>query len=226
MKRATSITALGVTALMACGVTHAAEKLPPPNILWLTSEDNNVHWVGCYGNEFADTPNIDKLAKENNTTIYEMVRNPKLYNVSELMNAANFALEKNPSNLSKLHEMLSAPDCGVRYWGAIGCLMLDDNSPEINKAMQDESHTVRAVAAWSAIKNGDKETGLDCLAKMLADNSYAKLRILNIVDWIGDDAKPLIAKLDSFNLRVKWTGENPLSQHCGSLIDNLKKKYR
>ena len=32
-----------------------------PNILWLTSEDNGPQ-LGCYGDEFADTPNIDKLA--------------------------------------------------------------------------------------------------------------------------------------------------------------------
>ncbi|EDM29066.1 probable sulfatase atsG [Lentisphaera araneosa HTCC2155] len=35
-----------------------------PNILWLTSEDNNVTHIGCYGNEHAVTPNIDKLASE------------------------------------------------------------------------------------------------------------------------------------------------------------------
>ncbi|HKK64080.1 MAG TPA: sulfatase-like hydrolase/transferase, partial [Bacteroidales bacterium] len=35
-----------------------------PNILWLTSEDNNVDWIGCYGNPYAETPNIDKLASE------------------------------------------------------------------------------------------------------------------------------------------------------------------
>ena len=35
-----------------------------PNILWLTSEDNNVTHIGCYGNEYAVTPNIDKLAEE------------------------------------------------------------------------------------------------------------------------------------------------------------------
>jgi N-sulfoglucosamine sulfohydrolase len=186
--------------------------------------------LGRWQEEIFDTgllPESERLkrAKENNTTIYEMVRNPKLYNVSDLMNAANLALEKNPSNLPKLHKMLSAPDCGVRYWAAIGCLMLDDNSPEINKAMQDESHTVRAVAAWTAVKYGNKEEGLNCLEAMLAENSYAKLRILNILDWMGEDAKPLIAKLDSFNLKEKWTGGKTLSQYCGTLIDNLKKKY-
>jgi N-sulfoglucosamine sulfohydrolase len=35
-----------------------------PNILWLTSEDNSHHWVGCYGNEDAKTPHIDRLATE------------------------------------------------------------------------------------------------------------------------------------------------------------------
>jgi len=34
-----------------------------PNILWLTSEDNSP-FLGCYGDEFATTPNLDKLASE------------------------------------------------------------------------------------------------------------------------------------------------------------------
>ena len=32
-----------------------------PNILWLTSEDNGPH-LGCYGDKYADTPNLDDLA--------------------------------------------------------------------------------------------------------------------------------------------------------------------
>ncbi|MEM0924624.1 MAG: sulfatase-like hydrolase/transferase [Planctomycetota bacterium] len=35
-----------------------------PNILWVTSEDNSYHWIGCYGNEDAKTPNIDSLATD------------------------------------------------------------------------------------------------------------------------------------------------------------------
>ncbi|MFT6863275.1 MAG: N-sulfoglucosamine sulfohydrolase [Akkermansiaceae bacterium] len=33
-----------------------------PNILWITTEDNASHWLGCYGNPDAQTPNLDKLA--------------------------------------------------------------------------------------------------------------------------------------------------------------------
>jgi arylsulfatase A-like enzyme len=42
-----------------------AEKMPNelPNILWLTSEDNSP-LLGCYGDTFATTPNLDRLASE------------------------------------------------------------------------------------------------------------------------------------------------------------------
>jgi uncharacterized sulfatase len=42
--------------------TRAAEALPTrPNILWISSEDHGPH-MGCYGDTFATTPNVDKLA--------------------------------------------------------------------------------------------------------------------------------------------------------------------
>ena len=37
---------------------------PKPNILWITIEDTSPHFIGCYGDENASTPNIDHLAKE------------------------------------------------------------------------------------------------------------------------------------------------------------------
>lgn len=35
-----------------------------PNILWITMEDTSPHFIGCYGNKNAKTPNIDRLAGE------------------------------------------------------------------------------------------------------------------------------------------------------------------
>lgn len=46
---------------LAAASLHAADR---PNILWITSEDNDVQWLGCYGNEQAQTPNLDKLATQ------------------------------------------------------------------------------------------------------------------------------------------------------------------
>ena len=43
---------------------RAEEPQTKPNILWITSEDNGVAWVSCYGGTNAQTPAIDQLAKE------------------------------------------------------------------------------------------------------------------------------------------------------------------
>jgi uncharacterized sulfatase len=47
-------------ALLFGDRAHAAEA-PIPNILWLSSEDHGPH-MGCYGDKYATTPNIDRLA--------------------------------------------------------------------------------------------------------------------------------------------------------------------
>ncbi len=50
--------------LIAFLVSACEEKQPDlPNILWITSEDNSP-LLGCYGDEFATTPNLDKMATE------------------------------------------------------------------------------------------------------------------------------------------------------------------
>ncbi len=47
-------------ATLALATTATGEQ---PNILWLTSEDNGPQ-LGCYGDDYAKTPNIDALAKK------------------------------------------------------------------------------------------------------------------------------------------------------------------
>lgn len=42
----------------AVSIAHGAER---PNILWLTSEDHGPH-MGCYGDAYATTPQVDSLA--------------------------------------------------------------------------------------------------------------------------------------------------------------------
>ena len=45
--------------LSGCAWVHLGADLP--NILWITSEDNGPH-LGCYGDTYAHTPNLDALA--------------------------------------------------------------------------------------------------------------------------------------------------------------------
>ena len=48
-------------ALIMTGASGAQAPVPRPNILWITSEDNGPH-LGGYGDTYATTPNLDKLA--------------------------------------------------------------------------------------------------------------------------------------------------------------------
>jgi uncharacterized sulfatase len=51
-----------LTALsFSLATPNLATAADRPNILWITSEDNGPH-LGCYGDAFATTPNLDRLA--------------------------------------------------------------------------------------------------------------------------------------------------------------------
>jgi arylsulfatase A-like enzyme len=56
--------ALYLIASLISAVPFVASADQKPNILWITSEDNSSHWIGCYGNKQTMTPRIDALAKE------------------------------------------------------------------------------------------------------------------------------------------------------------------
>jgi uncharacterized sulfatase len=61
MSRISRVFLLGSTvAALGYGQARADQALP--NILWITSEDNGSH-LGCYGDSYAVTPNLDRLAK-------------------------------------------------------------------------------------------------------------------------------------------------------------------
>ena len=68
MKRRDFVKLLGTGAMMtmANAKTYGAESHSEknrPNILWISVEDICPH-LGCYGDKYAKTPNIDKLAEE------------------------------------------------------------------------------------------------------------------------------------------------------------------
>lgn len=59
--RQVALSILILASVLTLWCCSGEDELPPPNILWITSEDNSP-LLGCYGDQFATTPNLDALA--------------------------------------------------------------------------------------------------------------------------------------------------------------------
>lgn len=134
-----------------------------------------------------------KRAKDNGVTVYEMAQNPKLYDLDAYLSMADLAITNDPTHLKVFINGLKHDDSGVRYWAAMGCMILGEDAKaaksQLLDVLDDESHEVRAMAAWSLMKLGETDQGVACIKEMLKKNSYAKQKVLNVIDWMGEDGK-------------------------------------
>ena len=63
MKRRIALMVLAMSALVLSRAAYVeASKPDRPNILWLVMEDTSTYSIGCYGDRYAHTPNIDRIA--------------------------------------------------------------------------------------------------------------------------------------------------------------------
>ena len=137
-----------------------------------------------------------RRAKENGITIYEMVRDPKLYPLAEYLDAADMALVRDKANLEKLTKQMSDDDEGMRWWAIVGLhLLKKDAAPSIDvlkKALNDESHEIRMMSAWTLVNLGEEKEAMACLGELLFDGTNNQLMLENLLDWMGEPALPLI----------------------------------
>ncbi|MDP6524579.1 MAG: sulfatase-like hydrolase/transferase [Kiritimatiellia bacterium] len=58
-----NVGAVSISSMLSHRATAAPDDSERPNVLWITCEDISAN-LGCYGDTYARTPNIDKLASE------------------------------------------------------------------------------------------------------------------------------------------------------------------
>ena len=61
------------------------------------------------------------------------------------------------------------------------------------------------MAAWLLIRTGDEKKGIVILKDLIESDSYATLLVLNIIDWMGDDATALVPVLREFRFGKDYT---------------------
>ena len=131
-----------------------------------------------------------RMAADANLTIYEWAADAERYPLERLLDAADMALAQEIKNRAVLRQLCGSEYLGERYWGSVGLFLIkDDSIAEL--LLTDESHEVRAMAAWTLIQNGREKEGLSALRMLIEKDSYALLMVLNILDWMGEAAQSL-----------------------------------
>lgn len=117
--------------------TDAKRKLP--NILWITSEDNSAHWLGCYGNEQAKTPRLDALAAESvlfehaysNAPVCAVARSTILHGV--------YAVSSGTQHMRSRHKIPTSFKPYARYLRDLGYYCTNNSKTDYNRAGSDKA---------------------------------------------------------------------------------------
>ncbi len=140
----------------------------------------------------------ERRAAANNVTIYEMVRDDRLYPLAKYLDAADLALAREKKNLKTFTKWLSDQDEGMRWWAVVGLHLLGaDAKPatrKLNAALKDDIHEIRIMAAWTLVKLGQKKKALAALDNLITDGTDNENMLHNVIDWMGEPAYPLVKK--------------------------------
>ncbi len=143
----------------------------------------------------------ERRAAANNLTIYEMVRNKELYPLETYLDAADLALLRDKDNLGTFVKRMSNEDEGMRWWAVVGLHLLEDEASSaadaLDQALEDKSHEVRMMAAWTLVKLGKPDDAMACLDNLLFQKESKRSNttmLHNVLDWMGEPAFPLVKK--------------------------------
>ena len=133
-----------------------------------------------------------RRAKENSLTIYEMVRDPKLYPLERYLDLSDLALSRESKNLNAFVEALSDADEGIRYWGICGLFLLEDKSKPalktIEAALKDEAGEVGMMAAWTMDRMGHTEAA-NATLEALKNHKRSDKRLYEcLLRWMGRES--------------------------------------
>jgi len=143
----------------------------------------------------------ERRAAANNTTIYEMVRDDKLYPLAQYLDAADLALARETRNRNEFVLWLKDEDEGMRWWGIVGLHLLGPNAEvaksSVADALSDPSDEVKMMAAWTLVNLGDQQPAMSTLETLLIktpDEATNTTMLHNVLDWMGEPALPLVKK--------------------------------
>jgi hypothetical protein len=151
-------------------------------------------------------PEDERLVQIGERTIYDYFQSGAVP-VADIIDAAETASLGNPDNRELLVGYLRSGNPAIRYWGAMGLLILKDkalpNHSELKAAASDESISVAVVAAEALYSLGVKEEAYKVFTRALrTDREFAQTQALNALYLLGDTSDAMKAEVESLLKRL------------------------
>ena len=133
---------------------------------------------------------------------YDAAHDPKAYPLERIMDECDIVTKRDPANLPKLIAWMDDENECVRYWAAVGCVMLREKcapaAEALAKRLTDASPQVRVAAAEALCHAGQEAKGEPALIACLGDDKspWVRLQAANALGNIGEKARPALAALE------------------------------
>ncbi len=144
-------------------------------------------------------PEGEMISRAGDSSSYAYVHS-EAYPFDRILETADLATRRDPTQLQALLERKDDPDAVVRYWVATGLVILAENNVKVGAALvrlsEDASPNVAIAAAEGLLKLGAADMGLPVLERHL-DHPEEKVRThaLNVIRVSGEAAAPLMPKV-------------------------------
>ncbi len=153
-------------------------------------------------------PEGEMLSRAGDGSIYDMTHDANRYPLEQLISAAETATGRLGPDSEPLVTMLASKDAGIRYWGAVGCIIhrpfADETKSAVRKCLLDPSPDVRIAAAEAVAVGGHPDQALPVLKAALQDpNPKVALHAINVLQESVSNAGTLLPAVEQAAKRSK-----------------------
>ena len=156
---------------------------------------------------------------------YDVGRDPRLNPLDRLLAAADLANRMDPACRDELVGLLGDDEPALRYWGAVGLVALGNGAAPaadaLIEATEDPAPNVRIAAAEALANLGRTADALPVLiAGLEHPTAFIRLRAINVLDRLGDRARPALPAIEQAKLKEK----SHVGDYLGRMVDYVPEK--
>jgi len=153
-------------------------------------------------------PEYEMHRRRGRQTPYDVARDAARNPVGRLQQAADLANAADPANLPALTKLLDDREPAVRWWGAVGLVALGDKAAgakaRLRAALADSAPNVRVAAAEALCNLGGVDEAMPVLlAALKHETPFIRLRAMNVLDRLGERARPALPAMRAAAKGVK-----------------------